>query len=387
MDIKDFNAGNYKQRYRYKSFMPSNIDIDWQLSDISLITLLSKADSKLGELNSYAELIPDVDFFIRMHAYKEATLSSRIEGTQTNISEALQKSEYIDPEKRNDWEEIQNYIKAMDVSIKSLNNLPLSNRLLKKTHAILMQGVRGKHKQPGEFRKSQNWIGGVSLNDAVFIPPHHEDLPELMSDFEKFLNDDVRPLPHLIKIGIAHYQFETIHPFLDGNGRVGRLLITLYLVDKKLLSKPALYLSAFFEKNKSLYYDNLTIVRINNNLTQWLKFFLEGVRQTAENSIETFRAIIKLRRKVENEGIVRLGKKTKLAQLFLNYLYSNPIVRSNDVSEQLSINPSTALRLIDDFVNLGILKDLTGGKRNRAFAFEKYLELFEIGKQQSKILI
>lgn len=377
MDLKEFNAGYYKQRYRYKSFMPSNIDIDWQLSDISLITLLSKADSKLGELNSYAELIPDVDFFIRMHAYKEATLSSRIEGTQTNISEALQKSEYIDIEKRNDWEEIQNYIKAMNASIESLNNLPLSNRLLKKTHSILMQGVRGKHKEPGQFRTSQNWIGGVTLNDAVFIPPHQEDLPELMSDFEKFLNNDIRLLPHLIKIGIAHYQFETIHPFLDGNGRVGRLLITLYLVDKKLLSKPTLYLSAFFEKNKALYYDNLMIVRINNNLTQWLKFFLEGVRQTAENSIETFRFIIKLRRKVENEDILRLEKKTKLAQQFLNYLYSNPIVRSGDVSEQLSIYPSTALRLIDDFVKLGILKDSTGGKRNRVFVFEKYLELFE----------
>ena len=377
MDIKEFNAGYYKQRYKYKSFMPSSIDIDWQLSDISLINLLSKADSKLGELNSYSELIPDIDFFIKMHAYKEATLSSRIEGTQTNISEAVQKSEYIDIEKRNDWEEIQNYIKSMNASIESLNNLPLSNRLLKKTHSILMQGVRGKHKEPGQFRTSQNWIGGVNLNDAVFIPPNQEDLQELMSDFEKFLNNDIKPLPHLIKIGIAHYQFETIHPFLDGNGRVGRLLITLYLVDKKLLSKPTLYLSAFFEKNKALYYDNLMIVRINNNLTQWLKFFLEGVRQTAENSIETFRSIIKLRRKVENEDIVLLGKKTKLAQQFLNYLYSNPIVRSGDVSEQLDINPSTALRLIDDFVKLGILKDSAGGKRNRVFVFEKYLGLFE----------
>lgn len=377
MDIKDFKAGDYKQGYQYKYFVPGNINIDWQLSNMGLINLLSVADSKLGELNSYTELVPDIDFFIRMHAYKEATSSNRIEGTQTNISEALQKIEYIDPEKRDDWQEIQNYIEAMNDSIKSLSKLPLSNRLLKNAHSILLQGVRGKHKQPGEFRKSQNWIGGASLSDAVFIPPHHEYLPELMSDFEKFVNDETNPLPHLIRIGIAHYQFETIHPFLDGNGRLGRLLITLYLVHKKLLSKPVLYLSAFFEKNKPLYYDNLTNVRLNNNLTQWLKFFLEGFRQTAENSIITFKGIIKLRHKVENVAILTMGKRVKLAQGFLNYLYGNPIVRSGDVAKQLSINPSTALRLIDDFVKLGILKDLTGGKRNRVFIFEKYLKLFE----------
>ncbi|MCL4498477.1 MAG: Fic family protein [Deltaproteobacteria bacterium] len=377
MDIKDFKAGDYKQEYQYKCFVPRNINIDWQLSNMGLINLLSVADSKLGELNSYTELLPNIDFFIRMHIYKEATSSNRIEGTQTNISEALQKIEYIDPEKRNDWQEIQNYIEAMNDSIKSLSKLPLSNRLLKNAHSILLQGVRGKHKQPGEFRKSQNWIGGASLSDAVFIPPHYEYLPELMSDFEKFVNDETNPLPHLIRIGIAHYQFETIHPFLDGNGRLGRLLITLYLVHKKLLSKPVLYLSAFFEKNKLLYYDNLTNVRLNNNLTQWLKFFLEGFRQTAENSIITFKGIIKLRHEVENVAILTLGKRVKLAQGFLNYLYGNPIVRSGDVAKQLSINPSTALRLIDDFVKLGILKDLTGGKRNRVFIFEKYLKLFE----------
>lgn len=377
MNIKDFRAGSYKQQYQYKSFMPGFVNIDWQLSDSGLINMLSQADISLGELNAFSQLVPDIDFFIRMHVSKEATTSSRIEGTQTNISEALQKAEYINPEKRNDWEEVQSYIKAINAAIQSLETLPLSNRLLRNAHLTLLQGVRGKDKQPGEFRYTQNWIGGASLSDAVFIPPHQDDLPDLLSDFEKFLNDNIHPLPHLIKIGIAHYQFETIHPFADGNGRIGRLLITLYLVSKGLLVKPTLYLSAFFEKNKSLYYDNLTRVRTHNDLTQWLKFFLEGIKQTAQNSIETFKAIIALRQEIEHRDILLLGRKIKLAQNLLHFLYSDPITDSQVVSKHLSINPSTALRLIEDFIRMGILKEITGYKRNRIFVFEKYLQLFE----------
>jgi Fic family protein len=377
MDIKDYKAGSFRQQYRYKCFIPNPIHIEWQISDSSLVHLLSEAGIKLGELNAFSQLVPDIDFFIRMHVSKEATTSSRIEGTQTNIAEAVQKAEYIDPEKRDDWDEVQNYIRAMNEAIVRLKSLPISNRLIKHTHHTLLQGVRGKHKQPGEFRTSQNWIGGASLSDAVFIPPNHEHLPELMSDLEKFLNDDIYPLPHLIRIGIAHYQFETVHPFLDGNGRIGRLLITLYLVSSGLLVKPTLYLSAFFEKNKSLYYDNLTRVRTHNDLTQWLKFFLEGIRQTAQNSIDTFKAIIALRQEIEYQSILTLGKKTKMAQDFLHFLYSKPITDSQETAKQLSVNPSTAIRLIEDFVRLGILKEITGYKRNRVFVFEKYLKLFE----------
>ena len=377
MDIKDFKSGVYTERYKYKSFTPSLVNIEWQVSDRVLVNLLSEADIKLGELNAFSQLVPDIDFFIRMHVSKEATTSSRIEGTQTNISEALQKVDYIEPEKRNDWEEVQNYIKAMNQAIESLASLPLSNRLLRDTHFILLHGVRGKHKQPGEFRKSQNWIGGASLSDATFIPPHQDDLPDLMSDLEKFLHNIEQPLPHLLRIGIAHYQFETIHPFLDGNGRIGRLLITLYMVSNRLLTKPTLYLSAFFEKNRQLYYDNLNRVRTHNDLTQWLRFFLEGVRQTAENSIETFKNIIDLRQQVEYQDILTLGKKTPLAQKFLHFLYRKPITDSRETSDQLSVNPSTALRLIEDFTRLGILKELTGYKRNRVFVFERYLRLFD----------
>ncbi len=377
MDTKNFISGTYKQQYQYKSFLPSPVNVDWEVSDNILIRLLSEADIKLGELNAFSQLVPDVDFFIKMHVSKEATISSRIEGTQTNIADVLKSVENVDPEKRDDWEEVQNYISAMNQAILDLGKLPLSNRLLRNTHRILLDGVRGHHKQPGEFRRSQNWIGGASLADAVFIPPHEEALPELMSDFELFLNNENLSLPHLVRIGIAHYQFETIHPFLDGNGRIGRLLITLYLVSKGLLAKPTLYLSAFFEKNKSLYYDNLTRVRTHNDLNQWLKYFLEGIRETASNSIETFRSIIKLREDVERNSIPTLGRKTNLAQTFLHHLYGRPIVDSQEVSEKLSITTPRALRLIEDFIRLGILVEVTGYKRNRIFIFEKYLSLFE----------
>ncbi|MBC8180840.1 Fic family protein [candidate division KSB1 bacterium] len=377
MDVKDYITGNYKQQYQYRSFVPSPVNIDWQISDLSLINLLSEADIKLGELNAFSQLVPDIDYFIKMHVSKEATTSSRIEGTQTNISEVLQKAEYINPEKRDDWEEVQHYILAMDTAIQELQTLPLSNRLIRNAHRILLQGVRGKHKMPGEFRKSQNWIGGSSVNDALFVPPHHEDLPELLSDFEKFLNDIMIPIPHLIKIGIAHYQFETIHPFLDGNGRIGRLLISLYLVSQGLLTRPTLYLSAFFEKHKMLYYDNLNRVRTHNDLIHWLKFFLEGVKQTSESSIETFRRIIKLRQQIEQRDIPTLGKKAKLAQRFLYFLFGSPTTDSQEVANKFSINPSTALRLIDDFMKLGILKEITGFRRNRIFVFDSYINLFK----------
>jgi len=376
MDIKDYKSGGYKQQYQYKSFSPTFINHEWEISDGSLTLLLSQADSSLGELNAYSQLVPDIDFFIAMHVNKEATSSSRIEGTRTNIEEALQKIEYIDPEKRDDWNEVQNYIKAMNTAVASLEKLPISSRLLLDSHKVLLQGVHGKNKLPGEIRSSQNWIGGASINDAVFIPPYHEDLPELMTDLEYFLNNDTIPVPHLIRIAIAHYQFETIHPFLDGNGRVGRLLITLYLVGRGLLAKPTLYLSAFFEKHKSLYYDNLTRVRTHNDLTQWLKFFLEGIRMTSENSIETFKSIISLRQESERK-ISSLGKKTKTAQKFLNHLFQKPILDSQDVSSAMSINKSTAFRLIEDFVKLQILEEITGNKRKRIFSFSKYVGLFE----------
>ncbi|MDQ3510674.1 MAG: Fic family protein, partial [Pseudomonadota bacterium] len=271
MEIKDFHAGKLEQQYRYRSFLPARIDQEWTLSDAKTLTLLEEASRLMGELNTYSQIVPDVDFFIRMHLAKEATTSSRIEGTQANMQEVLADERDIAPEKRDDWQEVHNYIEATNFAIAQLQNLPLSNRLLRQAHAIAMRGVRGKHKQPGEFRTQQNWIG-VSLKHATFVPPHPQHVPDLMGDLEKFMHNDQIHVPHLIRIGLVHYQFETIHPFNDGNGRIGRLLIVLYLVSFGLLAKPALYLSDFFERNKGEYYDQLTAVRGTHKMTQWLQF-------------------------------------------------------------------------------------------------------------------
>lgn len=376
MKLSEFKAGKFVQRYQYKSFEPNFINHDWEIDDSEIIFLLSEANRVIGQLEAYSQLIPDIDFFIKMHVVKESVLSSKIEGTKTNLEEALQEKDEIDPEKRDDWQEVHNYIEAMNYSQKRLEKLPLSNRLLKEIHSILLRGVRGEFRQPGEFRKSQNWIGGSSLSDAIFIPPSAENVPELMSDLEKFLQNDNLKLPHLIKIAIGHYQFETIHPFLDGNGRIGRLLITLYLIDKKLLTKPTLYISDFFEKHRLTYYNNLQLVRETDNLTHWIKFFLQGVITTAEKGIITFKNIISLTNEIENK-ISSLGRRIKTAKKILQYLYSDPVIKINDVKKLLDLQFSTAKRLIDKFVELNILKEATGYKRNRIFIFDKYLELFK----------
>ena len=274
MNISQFTAGTWQTGYQYQYFLPEKINHSCFWTDEGINELLEKASLKLGELNSFSRFVPDTGMFIIMHVLKEAVVSSRIEGTKTSIEEALIEENEIDPEKRDDWLEVHNYVDAMNQAIEALKSLPLSNRLIRNTHRILLSSVRGHDKTPGEFRVSQNWIGGASINDAVFVPPAHTELPELLSDLEKFLHNTEIKIPHLVRIAIAHYQFETIHPFLDGNGRVGRLLITLYLVSSGILEKPLLYLSEFFEKNKTLYYDNLNFVRTKNDLAQWIKFFL-----------------------------------------------------------------------------------------------------------------
>ena len=291
------------------------------------------------------------------------------------MEEALVKEEDINPEKRDDRAEVQNYIKAINTSIDELETLPISNRLIKNTHKTLLSGVRGKHKIPGEFRSSQNWIG-ATLKDAIFIPPHHSEVIELMSDLEKFINDEDYFVPHLIKIAIAHYQFETIHPFLDGNGRLGRLLITLYLVSNNVLNKPSLYLSDFFEKNKGYYYDNLMTVRLTSNMTQWIKFFLVGVIETSKESIQAFKDIIKLKDDIETIRLPKLGSKIENGQQLMKQLFQVPITDSKQVAELLKISPSTANRLINALIDLEILSELTGYKRNRKFIFKEYFRIF-----------
>lgn len=375
MNVKQYKAGRYVQQYQYKSFLPSTINHDWIWEDPKINTLLEKATKALGELNAFSLIVPDVDLFIHMHIFKEASTSSRIEGTQTHIDEALRLKEQIEPERRDDWQEVQNYVQAMKKAIEALKTLPLSNRLLCDTHRILLQGVRGEQKLPGEFRLSQNWIGGTSIADAAFIPPSHEVIPNLMSDLEKFWHNEAIEVPHLVRVAISHYQFETIHPFLDGNGRIGRLLITLYLVGQGLLAKPSLYLSSYIEKRKVAYYEGLTMVRATNDIGHWIRFFLVAVLETANQAVATFRKILDLRRSVELE-ILRLGKKAVRAKDLLNFLYRKPVVSPNEVAQTLSVTHPTANRLIKDFVELGILQEKTGFQRNRVFQFDRYLRMF-----------
>jgi Fic family protein len=376
MRIEDFKAGKYIDQYQYESFLPEKIDHEWIISTPEINSLLSEANRLIGELNAFSQLIPDVDYFIKMHIAKEATTSSKIEGTKTNIEDILFKEEDISPEERDDWNEVRNYINAINFSIAELEKLPISNRLIRNTHKVLLRGVRGEKKNPGEFRRSQNWIG-ATLKDAIYIPPHQSEVLDLMTDLESFLNDQKILTPHLIRIAIAHYQFETIHSFLDGNGRIGRLLITLYLVSNGILNKPSLYLSDFFEKNRINYFDNLMIARTRNNLSQWIRFFLAGIIETATSSINVFKKIIILRERIEIEKISKMGSKAKRGLILIKSLYQNPIIDSKSICDLLHIAPSTANRLILDFQREGILEELTGFKRNRKYIFREYFDIFQ----------
>ena len=376
MNLADFQAGQFEQQYEYKSFVPALINHDWIISDPQVLQLLGQADRALGELNAYAQLIPDIDFFIRMYVAKEATQSSRIEGTQTNIEDAFKDVDDVSPEFKDDWGEVQNYIDAINYAIERLQTFPLSNRLLRETHQRLMQGVRGETKMPGEFRKSQNWIG-VSLKNATFVPPHHDKVPELMSDMEKFLQDNGVIVPPLIKIAIAHYQFETIHPFLDGNGRLGRLMISLYLASEKLLAKPALYLSDYFERNKTAYVDHLMAVRDASHMRDWIIFFLHGTVETAHSSAAVFKSILTMKARIEREILPRFSaRRQDNAQTLVHRLYGRPIIDVKAAAMELKTTTNTATSLIEDLVSYGMLREITGQRRNRLFIFSDYVDLF-----------
>lgn len=373
--MKQYNSGQYISQGSYKSFQPTLINRQWNIESMEVLQLLSQADRELGRLDMYSNYIPNIDLFISMHVLKEATQSSKIEGTQTNLEEALLDKEDIPLDKRDDWEEVQNYINAMGNAIEALKKLPFSSRLIRKTHQVLLQGVRGEKKQPGEFRKSQNWIGGATINDALFIPPVHTTVPELMSDIEKFLHNEEIFFPELLKIALVHYQFETIHPFLDGNGRIGRLLIPLYLVNKGILKKPILYLSDFMEHHRKLYYENLMNVREKSDITQWFKFFLVGIIETAKNGISTFDGIMQLQ-KQNDLKIQSLGSRAANAQKIANQLYQRPVINAEKVKEVLGISMPSAYKLIEVLEKIELLKEVTGGQRRRMYVFEDYIKLF-----------
>ena len=375
MKLEAFKAGKWQPRYQYRSFEPTRINQPWTWEDPTINTLLENATRALGELNAFSLIVPDIDLFIEMHVVKEAQRSSRIEGTQTGIDEALLPEEQILPEKRDDWREVRNYIRAVNEAIAGLEELPLSNRLIRQTHQTLMEGVRGAYKNPGEFRSSQNWIGGSSLSDAAFIPPHQDGVADLMGDLEAFWHNEDIAVPHLVRVAISHYQFETIHPFLDGNGRIGRLLIPLYLVSHGVLAKPSLYLSDFFERHRASYYDALMKVRTGNDLIHWVRFFLRGVAETADKGKKVFREILVLRNQVE-QSILDLGKRAPLAREMLNYLYQQPIVDARTLEAALDISIPTANALLKAFVDRGILTESTGLQRGRKYEFDRYIGLF-----------
>jgi Fic family protein len=377
MEIEAYKSGRFEKGFNYSYFVPELINRQWEWKDPLLGTLLEKASISLGELNSFARLVPNIDLFIQLHVTKEAVISSRIEGTQTNIAEALMPEEEISPERRNDWLEVRNYSEAMKNALIELEQLPLSSRLLCKAHERLLAGVRGEHKMPGEFRHSQNWIGGASLSDAIFIPPADSYVNDLMGDLEKFLHNEGIHVPALVRIGIAHYQFETIHPFLDGNGRIGRLLITLYLVSQRILHQPLLYLSAFFERNKSLYYDNLTRVREKNDLMHWLKYFLTGLDETARQASNTLSDVLKLKLRLENALCSVAGRRTNSALVLLSHLFKGPVISVKQAKVVCDLSTKAANDLVGLFVQQGILKEISGKTRYRLFVFTPYLDLFK----------
>lgn len=373
--MKNFISGIKISQGYYKSFQPNFINKDWIIDDMEVLSLLSKADRQLGRLDTFSQYI-NLDLYISMHIAKEATQSTKIEGTQTNMEEAFFDKEDLAVDKREDWDEVQNYITAMKTAVKDLENLPISSRLIKKTHKTLLSGVRGAHKLPGEYRKSQNWIGGATINDAAFVPPTSNSVEDLMSDLEKFANDDFNFLPDLLKIAIIHYQFETIHPFLDGNGRIGRLLIPVYLVSKGILKQPILYLSDFFEKHRTLYFDNLMRVRTQNDLTQWFKFFLTGVIETAKNGVDTFDGILKLQKELDVKLLSQKGN-TDDTRKIITSLFENPVTDAQKVEKIIEKSYGSAYKQIAILEKLNIIKEITGSQRGKVFVFDDYLKLFK----------
>ena len=380
-----FKSGHYQSQGSYKAFIPESVNFDLELKDPQIPLLLSEAMRYLGELNAYSELVPDINFFIKMHVAKEATVSSRIEGTKTNIEEAVKNREEISLEKRDDWEEVQNYIKAINYATDRLKTLPLSLRLINEVHKILLSGVRGYSKTPGEIRISQNWISGdgLDINTASFVPPPAYIIGDLLSDLQKYWHNQDLVVPELVKIAITHYQFETIHPYLDGNGRIGRLLITLQLVNSKILSRPALYFSDYLEQNRSSYFDSLDRARKANDIEQWIRFFFSGVAKTARDAKDTLSNVVKLRSEyidtIEKGVGIRRQANTKM---LLPHLFGKPVVSVLEVEKYLSVVTQTANDLVKDLVRLGILSETTGKQKNRSFVLKSYLDLFTDHKRR-----
>lgn len=375
-------AGTYKNNLSgemaYKSFMPSVLPPNPSIElDKDIIDLLVKANKQLALLEGISNRIPNIHLFISMYVRKEALMSSQIEGTQATLEDVLDPC--LEENTNRPVGDVVNYIKATYYAIKRLKELPLCNRLIKEAHEVLLSGVRGQNKSPGEFRHSQNWIGaaGCNLQNARYIPPSVKDMIQAMSDLEKYINGD-DDLDVLIRAALIHYQFETIHPFLDGNGRIGRLLITLFLIEKKVLSTPALYISYFLKKNRIEYYDRMNEVRLKGNYEQWIKFFLEAVYESAKDAVETIDKLTTLhdnyRLKIEG-----LGRRAKNVMRVFEYLESNPIIEIQKTARELDIAFNTISSIVKDLISIGVLEQTSTQSRNRTFAYKEYLEILKEG--------
>ena len=379
MKLETNRAGILKRMQSdYECFILHNLkelklDIDDQLQ-----SLINKAYLLLGRLDGMAITLPDIDLFVSMYVQKEAVISSQIEGTQASLIDVLQK--YRNNEKIKDTEEIVNYIKATNYAFKRLEELPLCMRLIKETHSVLLSGVRGNEKSPGEFRKSQNWIGytGCTLNTASFVPPSPEEMEHSMSDLEKYIHED-SSISNLIKTALIHYQFETIHPFLDGNGRMGRLLIVLFLKERGLIEYPVLYLSYFFKKNRNRYYELLNNVRIKGEFEEWIKFFIEGICEISEDAISSIQKIIKLKR-IDMEKIRNIPKGNISSLLLVyDYLLKHPFLETEDIRLLSDLSKPTVNKLLETLTELEILELVEEKKRYKQYVYKKYVDILSEG--------
>lgn len=379
MKLETNRAGILKRMQSdYECFIPHNLkelklDIDDQLQ-----SLINKAYLLLGRLDGMAITLPDIDLFVSMYVQKEAVISSQIEGTQASLIDVLQKDR--NNEKIKDTEEIVNYIKATNYAFKRLEELPLCMRLIKETHSVLLSGVRGNEKLPGEFRKSQNWIGytGCTLNTASFVPPSPEEMEHSLSDLEKYIHED-SSISNLIKTALIHYQFETIHPFLDGNGRMGRLLIVLFLKERGLIEYPVLYLSYFFKKNRNRYYELLNNVRIKGEFEEWIKFFIEGICEISEDAISSIQKIIKLKR-IDMEKIRNIPKGNISSLLLVyDYLLKHPFLETEDIRLLSDLSKPTVNKLLETLTELEILELVEEKKRYKQYVYKKYVDILSEG--------
>lgn len=379
MKLENNRAGQLKKMQSdYQCFVPHNLkDIKLNI-DSEINALVNKAYLLLGRLDGMAITLPDIDLFVSMYVQKEAVISSQIEGTQASLVDVLQKDK--GKEKIKDTEEIVNYIKATHYAFKRLNKMPLCMRLIRETHAVLLSNVRGEEKMPGEFRRSQNWIGhaGSTLKDASFIPPAPEEMDICLGDLERYIHED-STISNLIKIALIHYQFETIHPFLDGNGRMGRLLIILYLREQGLIEYPVLYLSYFFKKNRNRYYELLNNIRIKGEFEEWIKFFIDGICEISEDAITSIQKIVELKNTDMKKIRELSGSNISNLLLIYDYLLQHPFLEAEDIKNLVGVSKPTANKLLENLMTIEIVELVEDKKRYRQYVYKKYVDILSEG--------